>query len=166
MATAPKINLRDGSGTTLNLVFTTNEASIVITGTVTIDTAAIQISINGAPFVSDPTLILFDLQTFTVPNPISFPSGLALQFGVNTIQLRAIDIVGAVSASSTVTVTRVQVSNDVVTQIPTGISVSRNRNSIDILAAKPILVSTTQPAANPGQVVTSPLQLVVPTSTT
>lgn len=165
MATAPQIELRDGSGTTTNLVFTTNEPSIVITGTVTVDTAAVQIAINGGLFVSDPTLILFDLQKITIPNPNSFPSGLGLSLGFNTIQLRAIDIVGAVSAVSTVTVTRVQTVNDVVTQIPSGVRVRRNRDSVDILAAKPILITSQQPAANPGQVVTSPLQLVVPPST-
>lgn len=165
MATAPKIELRDGSGTTTNLQFTTNEESIVITGTVTVDTAAVQISINGSAFVSDPTLILFDLQSITVPNPASYPSGLQLIVGLNTIQLRTVDIVGAVSAPSTVTVTRVLSANDVITQIPTGVRARRNRNSVDILALKPILITGQQPVAVPGQVAQSPNAISVPPTT-
>lgn len=137
MATAPQIALRDGSGFTTNLVFTTNESAITITGTVDVNTSIIQVSINGGPFVSDPTLIQFLLQTFTIPNPVSYPSGLQLNLGVNTIQIRAIDIVGGVSPTSTVTVTRVSALNLTTAQIPTGIRVIRHINSVDILAAQP-----------------------------
>ncbi len=137
MATAPQIALRDGSGFTTNLVFTTNQSSITITGTVAVNTSIIQVSINGAAFVSDPTLIQFVLQTFTIPNPVSYPSGLNLNLGVNTIQIRAIDIVGGVSPISTVTVTRVSSINQTTAQIPTGIRVVRHTNSVDILAAAP-----------------------------
>jgi len=159
MATAPQIALRDGSGFTTNLVFTTNQESIIITGTVTVDTAAVQISVNGGAFVSDPTLIAFDLQTITVPNPQSYPSGLLLEFGVNTIQLRSIDIVGGVSATSTVNVTRVRDASDVGTQIPTAVRVQRLRDSVNVLAAKPIIGGTTNFTPGHGEV------LVVPAST-
>jgi hypothetical protein len=137
MATAPQIALRNGSGFTTNLVFTTNESAITITGTVDVNTSIIQVSINGGPFVSDPTLIQFLLQTFTIPNPVSYPSGLQLLLGVNTIQIRAIDIVGGVSPISTVTVTRVSAINLTTAQIPTGIRVIRHMNSVDILASQP-----------------------------
>lgn len=137
MATAPQIALRDGSGFTTNLVFTTNEDTVVITGTVDVTTVSLQISVNGAPFVSDPTLVSFNLEAFTVPNLASFPSGLPLNIGVNTILLRTIDIVGGVSATSSATITRVlSISSSAVT--PTGIRVRRHRDSIDILAAKPL----------------------------
>jgi hypothetical protein len=165
MATAPQIELRDGSGTTTALTFTTNESAIIITGTVTPDTAAIQISINGGTFVSDPTLILFNLQNFTVPNPASYPDGLGLIVGLNTIQLRTVDIIGAVSAASTVTVTRVLSSNAVITQIPTGVRVNRNRNTVDILALAPILIVGQQPVAVPGQVVQNSNAISVPATT-
>src|SRR5580692_243380 len=122
MATAPQIALRDNSGFTTNLVFTTNEEAITITGTVDTNTVVIQVSINGAPFVSDPTLVSFVLQTFTVPNLASFPSGLLLNLGVNTIQLRAVDTVGGVSPTSTVTVTRVA-ALATTAEIPSGINV-------------------------------------------
>lgn len=140
MATAPQIALRDGSGFTTNLVFTTNQDSIIIVGTVDVNTAVVQVSVNGAPFVSDPTLVSFSLQTFTVPNLASFPTGLLLELGVNTIQLRTIDIVGGVSATSLVTVTRVRSIDNTSAPIPTGIRVRRHRNSVDILTGKPPVV--------------------------
>ena len=165
MAQAPQIQERSGTGTTTSLTFSTNEDSVVINGTVSSDTASVQVSVNGGSFVSDPSLILFNLQNITIPNPNSFPSGLQLQVGLNTILVRAIDIVGAVSAVSTVSITRVLISSDVITQIPTGIRVRRNRNSVDILAMKPNLVSTPQPAAVPGQVIQNTNTLSVPSTT-
>jgi len=138
MASAPKIALRDGSGFTTNLVFTTNEEAIFIVGTVTIDTASVQVSVNGGPFVADPNLISFVLLTFTVPNLAVYPTGLPLEFGVNTILLRAIDIVGGVSATSSVVVTRVLSTDTTGTQIPTGIRVLRHRDRVEILVAKPV----------------------------
>ena len=145
MASAPQINLISGSGTTTSLTFTTTESSITITGTVDQNTSVIQVSINGAPFVSDPTLVQFVLQTFTIPNPASYPSGLQLNLGVNTIQIRAIDIVGGVSPISTVTVTRVSSINQTTAQIPTAIRVVRHINSVDILAAAPPVSSIGNP---------------------
>jgi len=137
MATAPQIALRDGSGYTTNLVFTTNEEAIFIEGTVDVPTVSIQISINGGAFVTDPDLVSFNLQAFTIPNLTVYPTGLPLEFGVNTILIRTIDIVGSVSATSSVVVTRVPEIDEVNTPTPTGIRVRRNRNTIDILVAKP-----------------------------
>jgi len=137
MAQAPQIALRDGSGFTTNLVFTTNEEAIYITGTVDVNTVSVQLSVNGGAFVSDPNLVSFVLQTFTIPNLSVYPTGLPLEFGVNTILIRTIDIVGGVSATSSVLVTRVSDVDMTGTQIPTGIRVRRYRNFIEILAAKP-----------------------------
>ena len=137
MATAPQIALRDGSGFTTELVFTTNEESIFIEGTVDVNTVSVQLSVNGGAYVSDPNLVSFVLQEFTIPNLAVFPTGLPLEFGVNTILIRAIDIVGAVSAPSSVVVTRISSIDTISTQIPTGIRLRRNRDSIDVLAAKP-----------------------------
>ena len=137
MATSPQITSRDGSGTTTNLIFTTNEESIFIEGTVDVNTVSMQVSINGAAYVSDPNLVSFVLQEFTVPNLSVYPTGLPLDFGVNTILIRAIDLVGSVSAPSTITVTRVSGADAVGSEIPTGIRVERNRDSVDILVAKP-----------------------------
>jgi hypothetical protein len=143
MATAPKIALRDGTGFTTNLVFTTNQDTTTIVGTVDVNTSVIQVSINGGAFVSDPTLVSFSLQTFTVPNLASFPTGLLLEVGLNTIQLRTIDIVGGASAISTVAVTRVRSIDNTSAPIPTGIRVHRRRNSVDLLAGKPPEVDPT-----------------------
>src|SRR5271165_3197109 len=137
MATAPQIAFPNGSGFTTNLVYTTNSPSIFINGTVTNNTAAIQVSVNGGAFVSDPTLILLTLNNFSIPNPNNYPSGLILSLGVNTIQIRTIDIVGGVSPASTVTVTYVASILNVAAQIPTGIIVERNRNTVSILVSVP-----------------------------
>lgn len=137
MATAPQIALRDGSGFTTNLVFTTNESAIFITGTVSTNTVSVQLSVNGGAFVSDPNLISFVLQTFTIPNLTVYPTGLPLEFGVNTILIRTIDIVGGVSATSSVIVTRIVNADITGTQIPTGIRILRYRDQIKVLVAKP-----------------------------
>ena len=139
MATAPKIALRDGSGFTQNLIFTTNEEAIIVTGTVDINTVSIQLSINAGPFVSDPNLISFVLQTFTIPNLTVYPTGLPLEFGVNVILIRTIDIIGGVSVTSSVTVTRVKATDTAGTRIPTGIRVHRKRDTIDVLVAKAVV---------------------------
>jgi Baseplate J-like protein len=138
MATAPQILLRDGSGYTTNLVFTTNQESIVIQGTVNSSTSDIQVSINGAAYVSDSTLVDFNLPEFTVPNLNSYPDGLALTPGLNTIRIRTIDIVGGVSVPSTVSVTLISQSSVLQVETPSGIRVRRLRGSTKILAALPV----------------------------
>lgn len=147
MATAPKINLRDGSGTAQNVVFTTNQEFILIDGTVDTNTVAIQVSVNGSPFTSDPTLVDLDGTDFTFPSPTSYPDGFQLEFGDNVIQFRAIDIVGSVSAISSVTATRIASITTGEEFIPTGLKVRRRRNVIDILVAQSPTVSVTTSAA-------------------
>jgi hypothetical protein len=137
MATAPLFESRDSLGFTQNLVFTTNQGSVVLSGTIDVNTSAVQVSINGGPFVSDPTLVKIDLGTFTIPNLTTYPSGLLLEFGDNVIQVRAIDIVGGVSGASTATISRVQAIDLVWTRIPSGIRLRRMRNAVTILAATP-----------------------------
>lgn len=137
MATAPQILLRDGSGYTQNLVLTTNLESITLTGQVDINTIDLQVSVNGGAFVSDPTLVTLSGQTFTIPNLSTYPDGLPLDLGINTLALRAIDIVGGVSSPSTVTITRVDAAGNLELLIPSGIRMNRKRGSVDILAAQP-----------------------------
>lgn len=136
MATAPKINLRDGSGTAQSVVFTTNQEFVRIDGVVDLNTVAIQVSINDAPFTSDATLVELNGTAFTFPNPSSYPDGYPLEPGVNSIRFRSIDIVGSVSAISSVTVTQVASISTGETLIPTGIRLRRRRNAVDILVAK------------------------------
>lgn len=138
MATAPQIALRDGSGFTTNLVFSTNEEAIIITGTVDVPTVSIQISVNGGDFISDPNLVSFVLQTFTIPNLSVYPTGLPLEYGINTILIRTVDVIGSVSATSSVIVTRISdVDNILGTPTPSGILVRRYRNYVNILVSKP-----------------------------
>lgn len=139
MTSAPQINQRDGSGTTSDLVFTTNLSYITLTGSVDTNTVNVQVSINGGAFSSDSSLVALDGFNFTVPNPISYPDGLALDLGVNTIRIRSIDIVGSVSPISTATATKVtQLANEDF-QVPSGIKVRRERDQIKLLVAKPDL---------------------------
>lgn len=137
MAFAPQIALRDGSGFTQTLTFTTNQETIFIEGQVDVSTADIQVSINGAPFVSDPTLVKFDLPNFTIPNPDNYPTGLILEPGRNIILIRTIDIIGGVSGASSVNVTKVRAADIATVEIPSGIRVRRRRDAVDILAAIP-----------------------------
>lgn len=133
MATAPKINFFDGSGTTTNLVVTTNSSSFFLTGSVDANTIDVQIDFNGSGFSSDPTMVGLILPNFTVPNQNSIPEGLQLDRGVNVIKLRAVDISGSVSPETTITVT---VVNDVelgtVLAPPTGVQIMRNATSVDV----------------------------------
>jgi len=137
MTTAPQINLRDGSGTAQSLVFTTNQSFVTLTGSVDTNAVDIQVSIDGADFSSDSSLVALDGFNFTIPNPSSYPDGLPLSFGQNAILIRSIDIVGSVSPTSSATVTRVVAVDGTEADIPTGIKVKRRRDGVDILAAKP-----------------------------
>jgi len=137
MATAPQISFRDNSGYTTSLTLTTNQDNIVLRGTVEATTISVQVSINGGEFVSDPNLIQVVDTTFTIPNQDVYPSGLPLEFGVNTILIRAVDLVGSVSSISTAVITRLENVDFSGTQIPTGIKVERHRDFVTVLAAKP-----------------------------
>lgn len=139
MANAPQIQARDGTFTQ-NLVLTTNQKFVSLSGTVDSSTIDIQVSVNGGAFISDPSLVRLDGANFDVPNPSSFPDGLTLNLGVNTIRLRAIDVVGGVSPVSSAEVTRVSTADGAAEiLIPTGIRLRRRRGNIDILVAKATL---------------------------
>jgi hypothetical protein len=137
MATAPQIKLRDGSGYTQNLVFTTNQDSVFIEGRVDVSAVDIQVSINGAPFVSDPGLVQFNLPDFTIPSPASYPEGLVLEPGENTVLIRTIDIIGSVSATASALITKLRLEDVPQVIIPTGIRMRRRRDAVDLLAAIP-----------------------------
>ena len=133
MASAPQINFLDGSGTTQNLVLTTNLASLFFSGTIDSNTIDIQINLNDSGFVSDPTLVGFGVGTFNVPNLASYPAGLMLDKGANTIQLRAIDVYGSVSPISTISVNVVSDTDlGVIQAPPTGVSITRHATTVEI----------------------------------
>lgn len=135
MTTAPQIDLRDGVGTTTDLVFTTNLEFVTLTGTVDTNTVSIQVSINGGAFSSDSSLVDLNGFDFTVPNPTSYPDGLLLDIGVNTVRIRSIDIVGSVSPIATATITCVEALLG--GEIPTGIKLRRERDIVTLMVAKP-----------------------------
>lgn len=133
MATAPRINYPDGSGTTSELVLTTNVVSLSFTGLVDLNTVDVQVDVNGAGFVSDPTLVGLTPPQVAVPNPASFPDGLKLEQGKNVIRLRSVDITGSVSPASSVTVFVVADSQPLTeASPPTGIEVRRRAASVDV----------------------------------
>ena len=133
MATAPRIYYPDGSGTTTSLTMTTNLTGLVLTGEVDSNIIDIQVNINGSGWVSDPSLVSLSLPSFTVPNLSSYPDGLELEQGQNTILIRAIDISGSYSSASTVVVT---VTPGLEAQSgyapPTGIRLQRNATSVTV----------------------------------
>jgi uncharacterized phage protein gp47/JayE len=133
MATAPLFNFFDNTGTTQNLVVTTNTPSLIITGVVDVNTVDIQININGSGFVSDPTLVGFNFPNFTIPNLNSYPNGISLENGTNIIEIRAVDTSGSISPRS---VARIELSTDVemglVATAPTGVVMNRYNNYVEI----------------------------------
>lgn len=148
MTTAPKINLLDGSGVTTNLVVTTNLLGLMFTGTVDSNVIDVQVNINGNGFISDPTLVGLTLPNFRIPNPSSYPSGLFLEKGQNTILVRAIDLFGSVSPTSSINVTVVaDVDMQSFLTPPTGVRIQRNATSVSIEWSDPsfILPTATSP---------------------
>lgn len=135
-ATPPEFNRsQGGTSTTLNLVTTIRDQ--VFTGVLDANTVDLQVSVNGAPFRADPTLVEFDQTEFTLPNRNVFPDGLSLDFGRNTIQIRAVDSTGAVSSPSTATVDLLREDQiDLVSAPPTGIRLRRKRDSVQVVFAQ------------------------------
>jgi len=133
MTATPQLNYFDGSGTTSSLTITTNLFGLVFTGSVGPNVIDVQIDVNDAGFVSDPSLVDLALPNFTVPNLSSFPDGLKLDKGLNVIRLRAVDITGAVSPAATISATVVAESDlkNLLTP-PTGIVLKRRASSVDI----------------------------------
>ena len=134
MSTAPKINLFDNTGTTTNMVVTTNLRGFQFSGTVDENTIDVQININGTGFVSDPSLVGLTPPNFRVPNPASFPDGIPIETGQNVIQVRSVDLSGSVSLPSTVTINAVPSTDGQVSFAPpTGVSIHRLATTIDVI---------------------------------
>ncbi len=131
MTSAPRIDYFDGDGDTDNLSVTTNVSSVVLTGTVEPNVVDIQIDVNGAGFVSDPSLVDLSLPSFTVPSLAAFPAGLPLEKGRNTVRLRAIDISGSASPPSTFVADVVsEDSLQTVLSPPTGVVLQREAKQV------------------------------------
>lgn len=136
MATdTPTINGPDGVARTA-LVFSTNVVSRFLTGVVSTPNAvSVEVSVNGAAFSDDPDMVVFDGVNWTIPNPVSYPDGLYLTPGVNTVAVRSIALSGAVSNTATATITYVP-GLSALAPSPTNVSVLRKDTSI-IVSAEP-----------------------------
>jgi hypothetical protein len=116
-----------------DLVFTTTREDRFFVGVCHEDTTAMEVSINGSGYTQDSDLITFEDTTWRVPNPSTYPSGLALRAGSNTIQVRAISMAGSTSGPATATATLVQEADiGVVAVAPTNISVEQKDGSVEV----------------------------------
>lgn len=135
-AVTPLFNTpQGGTSSVLSLVSTIRKQTL--TGSLDANTVDVQVSLNGESFRSDPTLIEFDQTTFKVPNTNVYPEGLNLQYGVNTIALRAIDTTGSVSSVATATLEILRPDQvDLTAPAPTGIRLRRKSSSVEIVWAE------------------------------
>jgi hypothetical protein len=104
------------------------------TGTVPETAADLEVSIRGAAFSTDPSLIMFTASGWMVPNPAAYPDGLDLTSGANVIRVRSVPLVGTPSAPVTATVNLLSSPTVLPVEPPSGITVERLDNSVNISA--------------------------------
>lgn len=135
MANASKTPLFLGPDGVLreNYIFTTDISTRFFTGTMSSDTADMQVSIRGSAFTSNPDSIVFEGTTFTVPNPSAYPEGLQLFAGSNTIEVRSILTDGSVTASGKVEA-ELSLERDIKASViaPSGIFVERKDGVVTV----------------------------------
>lgn len=118
-----------------NFSFSTTIPSRFFSGEIDSDTVDIEVSIFGESFTSDPDLVTFEEDSFTIPNPSVFPDGLELISGSNEILVRTISSNGTTSAPASVIVRLVTESDIGFTpNPPTNISVERLDGKVRINA--------------------------------
>ncbi len=116
--------------------FTTNKESISISGAVPAGTALVQVSINSSGWTSY-GMVYYDDPNFVIPDPSYLQSGIPLQSGLNTLEIRTTDGLGKVKFSTTLNIHRVNPSNlGVILSPPTGFKIRRHRDSVDLLVSK------------------------------
>ena len=117
------------------VVFSTTVPTRFFGGTIPLDAAEVQVSINGSGFSSDDTLVQWGDGSWVAPNPEYDPDGILLLEGANTIRVRAILPSGTVTPPTT---TQVRLTTDadlgVVASVPTNISVVQENNSVTVRA--------------------------------
>lgn len=96
MANAPQFLAPDGVYRD-QYIFTTDRTSRFFTGSMSADTADMQVSIRGAGFTANPDLIYFEGSTFIIPNPSAYPQGLRLLPCENAIRVKSVLTSGAVT---------------------------------------------------------------------
>lgn len=132
----PQFNTPQGSPTD-RLEFVSTIRKQVLTGTLSGNVVDIQVNVNGAGFVSDPALVEFTQNEFTVPNQNVYPEGFTLEFGANTIEVRAIGVTGAVSsvARAIIRILRPEELN-LVSSAPSGLRVRRRKDAVELVWAE------------------------------
>ena len=109
-----------------NYVFTTDRVNRFFTGSMSADTADMQVSIRGSGFSSDPDLVYFEGSSFIIPNPSAYPQGLRLLPGSNRIELKSILTSGQTTAVG-VALATLSLERDVRASVlsPSGVYVER-----------------------------------------
>ena len=116
-----------------DFIFTTSINQRFFDGQISSDTIDLQVSIRGSQFSSDPDFVTFEGTSFKIPNPVSYPDGLDLVSGTNLIQVRAVDVSGAVSPISSIQAKVVQESDiGILVQPPTKVSLERKDRTVAI----------------------------------
>ena len=133
----PQVQGPDGVLRT-SVVFSTTVQSRFFTGTLPSDAVEVQVSINGAAYSSDDTLVQWGDGSWVVPNPVSEPDGLLLLEGVNTVLVRAILPSGSATPPASAEVRLVTEADvGIVAAVPTNISVTQQNNSVLVSAESP-----------------------------
>jgi len=114
-------------------IFSTTKEANFFTGKISANVADLQVSILEAAFTSDPDLIIWDSDTFTIPNPSAYPEGIYLQPGSNLIQVRAITTVGTISSPGMIQASLIpQKDSGVITVPPSAIAVEKKDGTVKI----------------------------------
>lgn len=125
MANAPQFLAPDGVYRN-QYIFTTDRTNRFFTGSMSADTADMQVQIRNGGFVSNPDLIYFEGSNFIIPNPSAYPQGLRLLPGQNVIQVKSVLTSGQVTDTGWVQA-NLSLDRDVKSSVlaPSGIFVER-----------------------------------------
>lgn len=133
----PQFLSPDGTSASALLTMVTSVRRQSLRGTLPSDVVDVQVRVNGGAFASDPSLVSFDQEGFEVPNPAVYPEGLLLAYGANTVEVRAVDVTGAVSPIAVASLDVVR-GRDIgfAAQVPTGLRLRRRSGAVEIVWAQ------------------------------
>jgi uncharacterized phage protein gp47/JayE len=114
------------------LAFTTTSERRFFYGTLSSGVVEVEVSLRGAAFSADPSLVSFLGGSFTVPNPAAYPAGLDLVSGENVLRIRTVDALGRRSAAATVTVQLTTDGSEAEFPPPSEITLERLDDSVEI----------------------------------
>jgi hypothetical protein len=115
------------------VVFSTTVQTRFFEGTIPLGAVDVQVSINGAGYSSDDTLIQWGDGAWTVPNPQYEPDGILMLEGANTLSVRAVLPSGTVTPPATAEVRLVTDADvGIVATVPTNISVIQQNATVQI----------------------------------